>query len=204
MLFRSGAFPGSFTVRKSTMKALIYDILASLNRWGVKYVFNVNLHGDSEHCTTLFEAIKEARIDIGIRAFSVISEFEARRFAFTGQEHHVLIYKDIVDDIIDSPQDDTTDSPQNEYIDIHAGEGETSLMLKYFPNQVDVEKAKILKPTNLKFPDLLEWRKGWSDARKLTPLCYFGDPASYEKVNASCNNEAIQISDLIFDFLRNH
>lgn len=61
----TGAFPDSFRVRKSTMKALIYDILASLNRWGVKYVFNINHHGDSEHCTTLFDAIKEARIDIG-------------------------------------------------------------------------------------------------------------------------------------------
>jgi len=190
----TGAFPGSFTVRKSTMKALIYDILASLNRWGVKYVFNINHHGDSEHCNTLFEAIKEARIDIGIRAFSIISEFEAKRFAFTGQEHHVLVYKETIDN--------TSNLLQSDYIDIHAGEGETSMMIKYFPNQVNVDKAKTLKPTNLKFSDLLEWRKGWSDAKKLTPLCYFGDPASYEKANGSCYDTAVQISDLIYDFLR--
>lgn len=191
----TGAFPGSFTVRKSTMKALIYDILASLNRWGVKYVFNINHHGDSEHCATLFEAIKEARIGIGIRAFSIISEFDAKRFAFTGQEHHVLVYNEAIDN--------TSNSPQSEYIDIHAGQGETSMMLKYFPNQVNVKKAKTLKPTNLKFTDLLEWRKGWSDARKLTPQCYFGDPASCEKVDVNCNDEALQISSLIYNFLNN-
>jgi len=36
------------------------------------------------------------------------------------------------------------------------------MMLKYFPKQVEVEKAKKPKPTNLEFSDLLEWRKGWS------------------------------------------
>lgn len=188
----TGAFPGSFTVRKSTMKALVYDILASLSRWGVKYVFNINHHGDVEHCTTLFQAIKEARIDLGIRVFSIISEFESKRFAFTGEEYHVLIYKETLDD--------TPNSPQSEYIDINAGEEETSMMFKYFPKQVNVEKAKMLKPTNLKFPDLLEWRKGWSDARKITPLCYLGDPASYGKVDFSCDKEAVQISNLIYDF----
>ena len=191
----TGDFPGSFTVRKATMKALIYDILCSLRRWGVKYVFNINHHGDVEHCTTLFEAIQEARVAIGIRAFSIISEFDAKRFGFTGQESHILICKD--------EETNASDSFNNEYIDIHAGEGETSMMLKYFPNQVNTQKAKELKPTNLKFGDLMEWRKGWSDARKLTPLCYFGDPASYDKVDGSCNDTAIQISCLIYDFLSN-
>jgi len=75
------------------------------------------------------------------------------------------------------------------------------MMIKYFPNQVNIQKAKELKPTNFKFDGLMEWRKGWSDARKLTPLCYFGDPASYDKVDGSCNDTAIQISCLIYDFL---
>ena len=129
------------------MKALIYDILCSLKRWGVKYVFNINHHGDVEHCTTLFEAIQEARVDIGIRAFSIISEFDANRFGLTGQENHILLCKD----------EETNASDFNdEYIDIHAGAGETSMMIKYFPNQVNTQKAKELKPTNLKFDGLMK------------------------------------------------
>lgn len=189
----TGDFPGSFSVRKSTMKALIYDILSSLKRWGVTYVFNINAHGDLEHCRTLFEAIKEARVGTGIRAYSIVSEFDAKRFGFSGEEHHVLICKN------DSAKSKSRTS--NQYIDIHAGAGETSIMVKYFPNQVDIMKAKKLKSTDLKFDDLLEWRKGWSDARRVTPLCYFGDPAKYDKVETHIDHEAIRLSNLIHSFL---
>lgn len=191
----TGSFPGSFTVRKSTMKALIYDILSSLSRWGVKYVFNINHHGDSEHCKTLFEAIKEARIDIGIRAYSIISEFDAERFNFSGEEHHILICKE------KEKSSKSNSATNNEYIDIHAGAGETSMMNKYFPGQVDEAKAKKLKSTDLKYEDLLQWRKGWSDARKVTPLCYFGAPAKYEMIESDIDKEAIRLSNLISSFL---
>lgn len=190
----TGSFPGSFTVRKSTMKALIHDILSSLRRWGVTYVFNINHHGDIEHCKTLFEGIEEARVDMGIRAYSIISEFDAKRFGLSGDEHHILICK--------NNSTESKNSTPSEYIDIHAGAGETSMMVKYFPNQVDTEMAKELKSTDLKYEGLMEWRKGWSDARKVTPLCYFGDPSNYDKVESQMDNWALRISDLICDFLK--
>lgn len=189
----TGDFPGSFTVRKSTMKALIYDILSSLRRWGVTYVFNINHHGDPGHCTALFEAIEEARNEMGIRAYSIISEFEAKRFEFSGEENHILICKDDPSEL--------KSGVSSEYIDIHAGAGETSMMVKYFPNQVDVVKAKELRSTDLKYEDLLEWRRGWSDSRKVTPLCYFGDPANYDKEDSNVDKEVVRLSNLICNFL---
>lgn len=35
-----------------------------------------------------------------------------------------------------------------------------------------------LAPTRYGPEDLAEWRKGWENARRKTPLGYFGDPAS--------------------------
>ncbi|MCX7922086.1 MAG: creatininase family protein [Clostridia bacterium] len=166
----TGAFPGSFTVRKETMKAVIYDILASLVRWGITYVFNINWHEDSHHCNALFEAIREARVGTGVRAFSIISDSSAIRFGLTGKEEHILVYKDL------SPQ-----GAISKYLDIHAGSFETGMMTAFFPNEVDSELTKTLEPSNTTFGDFMIWRQGWSEARKTTPLGYLGNPADFKE-----------------------
>ena len=56
--------------------------------------------------------------------------------------------------------------------------GEASSMLYLYPNLVNRDVLKTLKSTNYGPDDLVEWRKGWADARAKTPLGYFGDPAS--------------------------
>ena len=45
----TAAFPGSFTLRQETLKALLYDTLASLKRWGFERVYLLDLHGDVNH-----------------------------------------------------------------------------------------------------------------------------------------------------------
>jgi creatinine amidohydrolase len=96
----------------------------------------------------------------------------------------------------------TQDRPQ--YLDVHAGTGETGMMVCYFPDQVDVELAKTLKSTNLTTRDLMEWDQSWSDARRITPLGYFGDPASFdpEVSRQRAESSALSIADLIENFLR--
>jgi creatinine amidohydrolase len=164
----TGAFPGSFTVRKETMKAVLYDTMANFKRWGFQYLFIINHHADAEHNLTILDAVKEARIDMGINAYYVVSEFEAKvRYRLTGREPYVILI----------PTPATQDRPQ--YLDVHAGTGETGMMVYYFPEQVDAELAKTLKSTNLTTQDLLEWDQSWNDARRITPLGYFGDPSSF-------------------------
>lgn len=189
----TGAFPGSFTVRKETLKALLYDILASLRRWGITYVFNINWHGDHDHNISILEAVAKARDEMGIRAYCILREFDARRFGLTGREPHVIIQKD-----------PPASGPPPKYLEIHAESTETGIMLHYFPDQVDVKTAKKLKSTDLTFGDLMVWRQGWSDARRVTPLGYFGDPAGFEKVNAKSliENHAASTADLIESFLK--
>ena len=181
-----GSFHGSFTVRKETMKNLLCDIFSSLNRWGVKNVFNINHHGDPEHNSAIFEAIQSSRSEIGINAYSILSDWDAKRFGFTSEEDFIILM-----------EDSDEDEAGSDYIDIHAGAGETSMMLKYFPGSVDVELAKSLKPTNLTGEDLKEWRKGWDISRKVTPLGYVGNPAGYGSIDGSMEKFAEHAAFLI-------
>jgi len=167
----TGSFPGSFSVRKETMKAVLYDILASLKRWGFTYVFNINWHGETDHVVAILEAIEEARIHTGIMAYFLVPERMAlniKRFGLTGKEEHIIVQKP-------SPR---IGSPPK-YLNIHAAAIETGIMVNYFPDQVNVELARTLKPTGLTIDDIMVWMRGGSNARQMTPLGYFGDPASF-------------------------
>jgi len=189
----TGSFPGSFTVRKETMKAVLHDTLACFKRWGFSYVFVVNNHGDGEHNLAILEAVKEARIDTGIRAYLLLSESDAKaRFKLTGKEHYVLIQPGLAND------------PPPKYLDIHAGGRETGVMLHYFPEQVNKELARTLKPTSLTLQDLTTWDQGWDDARRITPLGYFGDPASFDPEAGRQRTETSVrgMADLIETFLK--
>jgi len=161
----TGAFAGSFTVREETMMSVLWDTMACLKRWGFEKVFFINHHGDVEHHRPMFKAVQKARTDLGIRAYCIIEDWLAKRHGFTGREHHILIYK---------PEP----SPPSQYLDIHAGGAETSMMWYYLPDLVDLEIWKTLKSTNLTFQDMVVWVRGWEDARKVTPQGYFGEVAT--------------------------
>jgi creatinine amidohydrolase len=190
----SGGFPGSFTVRKETMKAVLYDTLACFKRWGFPYVFVLNHHGDEIHNRAILEAVYDARIDAGVRAYFILNEFDAKvRYRLTGREEHIILI----------PRKEET-GPRPKYMEIHAGGRETGAMMYYFPDQVDSDLARTLKPTNLVFKDLMAWDPGWDDARKITPLGYFGDPAGFDpdKSHESMKNSVKKVSDLIENFLK--
>lgn len=118
----TGAFPGSFTVRADTLKAVFYDIHASLSRWGFKYVFSLNLHGDPEHKRALMEALQKARDELGIGAYPVTFGTFAMP-AFPGSP---LV---------------------NPNTEVHAGANETAEMVAQFPMDVNRELAKTLEPS---------------------------------------------------------
>jgi creatinine amidohydrolase len=189
----TGAFPGSFSVRKETMKAVLYDILACLRRWGFKNVFNLNWHGDEGHIMAILEALRDARTETGIRAYSILRAFDVRRLPITGKEPYVLVQKD-----------GFPPGPPPKYLEIHAESFETGLMASYFPEHVDTDLAKTLKSTDLTFKDLMVWRNGWDDAKKVTPLGYFGDPAGFDPEAAKLELEKHTggLADLIADFLK--
>lgn len=191
----TGAFTGSFTLRVETMKALLHDILASLKRWGVEFVFNINWHDDYHHCRTLLDALKETSTDTGITACSIISDLLARRIDPTGKEYNALVYK------MPFPE---ASAPKA--LDIHAGSGETSTMVKYFPGEVDTALASTLQAAHLTYEEFMIWRKGWGYAKTLTPMGYLGDPSSFSTEDGRQFVEYISkaAAGLIDEFLKKH
>jgi creatinine amidohydrolase len=177
----TSVFPGTFSVRKETMKALIYDILCSLNGWGFDRVFTVNWHADYHHCSAILEAVREARLDTGIGAYCITPDYDVRRLRLTGEEDYILVQKIAAPSLISSTK----------YVDLHAGSLETGMMLNYFPDHVNAELAKKLKATELTTDDLKTMGKDDSDIREVIPLGYFGDPASFDIETAGRFTEGI-------------
>src|SRR4030042_2176663 len=68
----TSVFPGTFSVRPETMKAVVYDILASLKSWKFTRVFIINWHADIQHCRAIIAALKDARRDIAIDAICMV------------------------------------------------------------------------------------------------------------------------------------
>jgi creatinine amidohydrolase len=171
----SHVFPGTFTVRPETMKALLHDMLSSLKGMGFQNVFNINAHGDGLHIRTAVEAIVEARKSLGVNVRYLMSEEDAKRAGLTGSEPFFLIHK--------SPP---SEAAQTEYLDLHAGAWETGAVAAFFPEEVKMKEARALEPTKVTMNELSEWVK---DMKKVTPLGYLGDPAKFDAAEAKKNVE---------------
>ncbi|HEX3046830.1 MAG TPA: creatininase family protein [Bacillota bacterium] len=165
----TGAFAGSFTVRRSTMKAMLGDLLLCLKNWGFNRIYLFNFHGDYEHIITIFESVRDSRIDLGVKAYVALDEFDLRGYGLKGDEEHIVTY-----------QTPRPEEPRPEYMDVHAGSFETSLMTFNFPELVNQEVARTLESSKTTWEDGRIWTRGWDDARKVTPLGYCGDPANID------------------------
>jgi len=163
----TGSFAGSFTSREETVVSVLFDAMSCLKRWGFDQVFFVNHHMDGGHVKALNKAILKARLEIKITALWVMDSFFVKRLGFKKDEPHLLIHKSLIA---------TGPPPVN--LNIHAEAYETSFMWHYLPDLVNFEVWKTLKPTNLTLKDLEVWGRGGSEARKVTPLGYFGDPTA--------------------------
>jgi creatinine amidohydrolase len=171
----SHVFPGTFTVRPETMKAVLHDMFASLKSMGFQNVFNINAHGDGLHIRTAVEAVVEAQKSLGLNVRYLMSEEDAKRAGLTGNEPFFLIHK--------SPPLQTE---ATEYLDLHAGAWETGVVAAFFPEEVDTRVARTLEPTKVTVKELGEWVK---DMKKVTPLGYLGDPAKFDPPRARKNVE---------------
>lgn len=163
----TGAFAGSFSVRPSTLKAIIEDTFASFRKDGFQVVYMITGHGDRLHNQVIAEGVEAARSSTGMRGFVAMPSVMKDRLGLKGTEPHVVL--------IEGPSP-AAQPPR--YIEVHAGAGETSNVWFNFPLLVKTELIPNLLDTKYGPDDLAEWRKGWDNARTKTPLGYFGDPAS--------------------------
>ncbi len=189
----TGSFGGSFTCREETMISILSDAMASLKSWGFDQVFFINHHLDGGHTKALDKAIRKVRMEIGIGAYWIMDQLVAKRLGFKEDETHLIIHKSLM-----------PSGPPPLYLDLHAEGYETSFMWHYLPELVNLEVLRELKPTNLTMKDLLVWRKGGMEARKITPQGYFGDPTT---ANPNMGKEEIEtygriVAEVIETFLQ--
>ena len=175
----TGSFGGSFTCREETVIGVLFDAMACLKRWGFDRVFFINHHLDGSHMHAVDQAIRKARAETGIGAYWIMDRFIAGRLGFKGDEPHLLLHRSLMDAGTPSP-----------YLDIHAEAHETSFMWHYLPELVNLEVLKRLKPTHLTIKDLLVWREGGMEARKITPQGFFGDPTNADPERGKREMEA--------------
>lgn len=119
-------YAGTFSVRPETMKALLIDILASLDRWGFTNVFVINCHGDRTHIQMIEDAIMEANLRFTLHAIHLGS----------------------LDIPLENPPVFPPEREGRFEPDYHAGSIETAQMHTFFPSRVNVVEAKRLSPSD--------------------------------------------------------
>lgn len=193
----TGDFPGTFSVSTQTMKSLYLDVFRSLDKWGFKYAFLNSEHGEGKHNETLIDIVKEVNSTMDIKAILQLNEHQAK-----GKE-------DICVGIKIPELTDYVPSIEKTIIGIHADGGETGIMAGIFPNLVDTLMADTLIPTDFskKYNNPGEVFEAWeADAKKVTPLGYFGDPANYKESKHKAYDWYIKIaqnaSNAIIAFLK--
>jgi len=166
----TGSFIGSFKARKETVKAMLFDIMASLSEFGFKNIFGINAHGDIEHSIALIEAFKEAAVELNINARYTFAENILHHYGLSGDEPYICPIKPSKVNVSSS-----------KYPDVHAGDIETAAIHEYYPKLVDTDKAKSLPPTSLDDEKIMKWLYG-GNTKELSPDGYLGSPADYEGV----------------------
>jgi creatinine amidohydrolase len=166
--FVTASFPATFEVRPEIVLELMVDLIKNLKKDGFKNLFCLSGHGDSLHNRTMFAAIKRARREAAFEAYYVCTPPFLNRLKidpeFDPNDPAIVPAKDA--------------SVTAEFMDIHAGEQETSAMWGLFPDVVRQDILKTLKPTNFTLEDVNEWRRGRDHAMRKTPQGYLGDPAA--------------------------
>lgn len=160
----TGAFPGSIDIRPEVMVELMTDVFRSLAKAGFKDVYCITGHYDAAHGKAIIEAIRRANRDGRIRAHFVVPAALGHRLGLTVGEPGFLL--------AEVPAGSPPAFP-----DLHAGDSETSMMLRIAPDAVRTAIIPTLKPTDLSADQVAIWRKGYEDAKAVTPDGYLGAPS---------------------------
>jgi creatinine amidohydrolase len=171
----TAAFAGSFVVRPETMIELIKDVFRSLSKDGFSTVFCLSGHGDAAHYRVLLDGVKAGSAFGPIDAFMLVSPAFAKRLELDPNDPFLAL----------------TDPPASEpqqYVDVHAGDGETSMIWAKYPGVVRTEIVPTLAPT------ITSWRISWSGAkatstpsvRRRTAISAIPPPPTRNAATPSC------------------
>jgi creatinine amidohydrolase len=164
----TNGFAGSIEIRPEVMIELMIDVMRSLEKFGFSQVYLITGHYDAAHGKAIIEAVRRARSQTEMDAHFVVPRGLGERLGLReGEKGFALV--------------DVLSGPAPLHPDLHAGDGETSMMLSIAPALVRKEIAQKLPATKLGADELAQWRKGAEHAKRITPQGYLGDPARAEE-----------------------
>jgi creatinine amidohydrolase len=171
-------FPGTLSLSPETASRVLLDIAEGVARAGVRKFVLMNAHGGNS------ALISTVALDLRVRGMLVVTCSWAR-FGYP----------------------DGLFSQQEQRHGIHGGEIETSLMLAFRPELVDMNRARNFPPATLDFERDFAWLRadrpagfGWM-AQDLSPSGAMGDAskASAEKGEATADYWATAFVELLRD-----
>ena len=174
----TGAFTGSFSSDKETMKNSLVEIMRNLDKWGFHKIFPISVHLDYVHIQAIINAVDEAYNNYGIGSYMAFPDDVLKYYGLNGDESYIIALKSEVNDFVD-----------RDYLEVHAGGVETSWMMLHYPDLVRQEIAKKLTATDITDKDMYIWYNGGEEVRKRIPNGYIGNPS---KINYE---EAITFED---------
>lgn len=129
----SGAFPASYRVRPELMKELMSDLFESFSGDGFRHVFCFSGHGDKLHNLTIHQGIKMGVERTGMDVSFVSDTALLLRLGIPLDDPCVTVHKSgsgkLFGALTSSPSAFDEDDKPPKYVDVHAGQWETSMML---------------------------------------------------------------------------
>ena len=170
----TGAFPGSFTLTKETMKRVLFEIFENIKNFGFKEIYCFNYHGDAHHIHTIAEAIQKANTDLDLNIKLVLESMDLELYGWNGDESFLLVSEPPY------PYEWFTEELPSErgLFDIHGGAFETAVMNYLHPEYVNLGLAQKLDSYSLTYEGLA----GGESTKDVVPLGYAGNPSGYHLV----------------------
>jgi creatinine amidohydrolase len=128
----SASFAGSFEVRPDVMVELMKDVIANLKKDGFGHVFCLSGHGEALHNQTILRGLRAACEASDIAGSFLLEEAMAKRLGFA-----------LDDPLLAILPPETDEAPHGQYLDIHAGSWETSVIWGLYPEVVRSGKVVV-------------------------------------------------------------
>jgi len=177
----TGMFPGSLNVTPEAMMTMLSDMLSNCASWGFRRQFIINHHGDPTHNQAIARVIQGFRgsdVQVTYVLGGPLGELIEPGYEAAFEEPFPLRDREILR-APDSPAtlEARARLTRSTGPDVHAGERETSLIMRWMPQTLppDIDRSTLpAVPESLRQFVEAEKTGRW---RELSPLGHIGDPA---------------------------
>lgn len=191
-------FPGSFTLKSETLRAVMQENLECLEKAGFRKVVLVNAHGDPEHRKAITEALQEYNESHELQAKWLTFQCDLEMEGFCGNENFLITLPEHVLYHLGSMEGQLEDQ-----FDVHAGAYETANMLVCYPELTNTEWAEKEQATMLQGEQIEKWLSGHAEDKGIIPMGYVGNPSAYKQIHSTHEVYSREMAKEIMKYYQN-